>query len=82
MSGYVIDELINWLKSQIQTDTAFGDESRAAEEALGDSYPRTVSTGHYQRAVAYRKCLQKIRHLAQESHRTGDDSDAAAKETP
>ena len=78
MSGHFIDELMNWLECQIEAETTFGDQSLDIEQAVGSA--RVVSTGHYQRAVAYKKCVQKIRHLVQESHGAGNDHGTAAKE--
>jgi len=63
----LLSELIVWLESQTEAEKTFGDDSLAIE--LATDSPRVTSTGHYQRSVAYQKCLQKLRHLLEERDR-------------
>lgn len=57
----MLDHLKKWLEQQIQSEETLASESRKIEDKLGD--PRIVSTGHYQRSVAYQKTLREICRL-------------------
>lgn len=54
-----MNELIEWLEAEVEAQDRSGDNIRKIEKEAGIDH--VSSTGHYQRAVAYRICLRRLR---------------------
>jgi len=64
MTQNKIDELKKWLKQQIEFEIKTGNETKEmGEKVFGGKLGYWMSTIHYQKAVAYERCLWKFEEI-------------------